>query len=143
VNTILVEAPEKRTLISIKELEELYKHRLEDVKNLYDTGRYDGAFYLLGYVLEIALKRRICITLSWDGYPNAKKEFENFTSFRTHDLDNLLHLSGVEKKILEELPWAWSAFNDWSPEVRYVMQRRDSQDVSKMLLALEALLRDL
>jgi hypothetical protein len=97
----------------------------------------------VGYVVELALKKRICITLNWEGYPNSKKEFENFTSFRTHDLGNLLHLSGVEKKIKGELLWAWSAISSWNPEVRYVSQRQTSQDVAKIFVAVETLLKEL
>lgn len=93
----------RKDIIPVEELEMLYCDRLEDAKSLYAASRFDGAFYLLGYVIEIALKRRICITLGWDGYPNSRKEFGNFSSFRTHDLVSLLHLSGVEKKIKTEL----------------------------------------
>jgi hypothetical protein len=44
---VIVESPHCRAIISIQELENLCRDRLEDAKVLYDAGRVDGAFYLL------------------------------------------------------------------------------------------------
>jgi hypothetical protein len=121
----------------------LCNERHGDALTLYDAGRFHGAFYLLGYVIEIAIKKRICMTLQWEGYPNSRKAFENFNSFKTHDLDNLLHLSGVEKKIKKELLWAWSAINKWCPEIRYLPQEKTSQEIDRAIIAVESLLREL
>lgn len=44
---------------SKNELKALSKTRLKEVKALYDNGLYDGASYLAGYVIELALKARI------------------------------------------------------------------------------------
>lgn len=54
--------------ITIKELSELCKERLKDAEILIKAQRYDGAYYLCGYVIELALKKRICKTLNWDGF---------------------------------------------------------------------------
>ncbi|MCB0065385.1 MAG: HEPN domain-containing protein [Caldilineaceae bacterium] len=70
------------------------KARLEDAEVLLAANRYDGAMYLCGYAVELALKARICRTLKWAGYPSTRKEFEGYQSLRTHDLKVLLHLSG-------------------------------------------------
>jgi hypothetical protein len=32
--------------------------------------RFDGAFYLSGYAVELALKARICRTLKWRATPS-------------------------------------------------------------------------
>jgi HEPN domain-containing protein len=42
--------------------------RFKEVKALYRNGLYDGAMYLSGYVIETALKARICKLLDSD-YP--------------------------------------------------------------------------
>jgi hypothetical protein len=51
------------------------------------------------YRIELALKARICVTLKWTAFPETSKEFAGLSSFKIHDLDLLLHLSGVETKI--------------------------------------------
>ena len=101
------------------ELQKIGRARLRDAQALYRSGRYDGAIYLCGYAVEIGLKARICKTLRWTGYPSTKKEFENYGSFRTHDLDTLLSLSGLESKIKGMLFAEWSAVAKWNPEARY------------------------
>ena len=56
-------------MISLLDLETLAHDRLSDAEALLAAGRYDGATYLGGYVVELALKRRICQTLGWDAFP--------------------------------------------------------------------------
>ena len=82
------------------QLQELSQVKLQDAKTLLTNNSYDSSFCLCGYAIELALKARICITLQWDGYPSTRKEFQNFNSFKTHDLEILLRLSGIEKKIV-------------------------------------------
>ncbi len=102
------------------ELRAIARARLRDAEVLLAAGRYDGSMYLCGYSVEIALKARVCRTLKWPGFPASNKEFERYNSFRTHNLDVLLHLSGVEKKVKEPkyLP-AWSVVTEWEPDARY------------------------
>jgi HEPN domain-containing protein len=83
-------------MVPIADLRKIAKGRLVDADVLFQAGRYDGAIYLCGYAVEIALKARICRTLKWPGYPS---NFTGYLSFKTHNLDILLHLSGVEAKI--------------------------------------------
>ena len=74
---------------------------------------------MAGYAVEIALKLRICRTLRWAGYPSTRAEFNSYQSFRTHDLDVLLTLSGVEQKVKSRFLAEWSVVAQWDPEVRY------------------------
>jgi len=50
------------------ELKQLAKTRLQEAKTLFDKGLYDGACYLAGYVIELALKARICKILDLTEY---------------------------------------------------------------------------
>lgn len=86
---------------------------------LFEAHRYEGAVYLCGYVVELGLKYRICNTLGWDGYPSTRKEFGNYSSFKTHKLDVLLHLSGTEEHIKSDFLAEWSVVSEWDPEDRY------------------------
>ena len=101
------------------ELLKIAKARLHDAKALLAARRYDGAAYLCGYAVECALKARIVATLKWNGFPESKKEFERFASFKTHNLDTLLSLSGREKKIRGNHLTEWSGVTQWDPEALY------------------------
>lgn len=86
-------------MIFTKDLQKISRARLKDAEVLLASKRYDGAIYLCGYAVELSLKARICKTLKWQGYPSTSSEFSGYQSFRTHDLDILLHISGREEKI--------------------------------------------
>ncbi len=101
------------------DLKRIATERLTDAEILLKAERYDGATYLCGYVVEIMLKLRICKTLRWDGFPETRREFEGLASFKTHDFDTLLHLSGVEDKIKQDYLTEWSIIKIWNPELRY------------------------
>jgi len=106
-------------MIARAELEQLAAARLADAQALLAAGRFDGAVYLCGYAVELRLKTRICHTLNWTEFPQTNKEFESLRSFRTHDLDVLLKLSGVESVVRTNHLVEWSVATTWDPEMRY------------------------
>lgn len=130
-------------MITISELQKISINRLEDAKALYNSNRYDGSFYICGYAVELGLKRKICMTLGWSGYPNTEKEFSKLKSFKTHDLDMLLHLSGIENLIKKELFSEWSIIISWEPEIRYSAQEQTGRSAKLLLEAAETLLKKL
>lgn len=106
-------------MISIADLMTIARERLIDAETLLIAGRYDGAVYLCGYSIEIALKHKICQTLNWTGFPYTPKEFDKYKSLKTHDLDVLLSLTGVEMLLKATYLAEWSAVSIWNPEARY------------------------
>ena len=106
-------------MITRTELKKIARARIKDAEVLWSAKRYDGAAYICGYALELGLKARICQTLKWSGYPSTNKEFANYRCFKTHDLDVLLHLSGIEEKIKTLFFRDWSNVANWNPEARY------------------------
>ena len=82
------------------------------------ANRPHGAVYLAGYAVELALKARICATLNWSGFPSTAGEFQGYQTFRTHDLDILLHLSGIEPAIKARYLTEWSVVATWDPNTR-------------------------
>ena len=106
-------------MLTCVNLRETALARLEDAEILLQSKRYDGAVYVCGYAVEIALKERICRTLDWLYFPSTRGDFQGLQSFRTHDLEVLLHLSGVEQKIKAERWAEWSNVAVWNPEARY------------------------
>jgi HEPN domain-containing protein len=128
-------------VITSKELTSIAKARLKDAEALLAARRYDGAIYLCGYAIELALKARICITLGWQGYPSTTGEFRDYQSFRTHSLDVLLRLSGREKKIKLNFLAEWSAVAEWDPSARYkAVGTANSSDATLMISGVKKLL---
>ena len=106
-------------MIESRTIKRIAQARLRDARVLANANRYEGAIYLCGYAVELGLKARICKTLKWQGWPSGGKEFEGYQSFKTHDLDVLLHLSGIEDRIKTERFKEWSAVAGWDPQYRY------------------------
>ena len=116
------------------ELSRIARARLDDADALVSAGRLDGAVYVCGYAVEMALKAKICKTLRWEGYPETRNEFQAYQSFRTHDLDVLLRLSGVEEDVKESLPFEWSVVAQWNPESRYGPVDSSSEDEATSMI---------
>lgn len=101
------------------ELKDLADLRLREAEALYAAGLFDGAKYLSGYVVELALKARICRLLDQDEYPD-KGRLKNV--YAVHDLDQLLLLGGLEKSVNpanKALFDNWSTAALWKPDRRY------------------------
>ena len=120
-------------MISRQQLRSIARARLRDAQVLLRARRYDGAVYLCGYAIEIALKARICRALNWPHFPEENREFEGYQSLRTHRLDVLLHFSGMEARIKTRMMAEWSLVEMWRPEMRYrpvgTAGRRDAADM--------------
>jgi hypothetical protein len=128
-------------MLTRQELQKIAKARLQDAEVLFQNSRYDASIYLCGYAIEIGLKNKICKTLRWKEFPLSPGEFQNLQSFKTHNLDVLLRLSGVEDKIKKNLLFQWSIVQKWDPETRYakvgIATKQNSQqmiEATKILL---------
>jgi hypothetical protein len=129
-------------MIARGDMRRIAQARLQDARALRDRGRYDGAVYLCGYAIEIALKTRICQTLRWPGFPETSREFEGKQSFRTHDLALLLNLCGIETLVRSRYAAEWSIVSKWVPELRYqVVGSTTRSDADDMLAAAGTLVR--
>ena len=131
-------------MLSRTDLKKIAKARLEDAEVLFQSGRYDSAVYLCGYAVELALKARICLNLNWNEYPSSKAEFQKYQSFKTHELEILLHLSGAEAIIKNKYFKEWSDVATWDPEMRYKPVGSISiQYATSMIAAAKSLVRQL
>lgn len=106
-------------MLAVAELDDIAEGRLEDARALLQAGRLDGAAYLCGYAVEVALKARICRVLDWPAFPSSRGEFQSHRSFQTHELEVLLRLSGQEARIKQGHFALWNAVAAWKPESRY------------------------
>jgi HEPN domain-containing protein len=131
-------------MLERKDIKNLAKARHEDARVLLLGKRYESAMYLCGYAIELSLKARICRTLKWVGYPATAREFEDYKSFKTHNLNVLLRLSGIDDKVKKTLFTEWTAVAQWTPESRY---RRTGMatpaEAALMIASTEVLLRKL
>lgn len=125
---------------SRSELKKISLTRLKEVKILYNANYFDGARYLSGYVIETALKARICRILN-DNYPDSG---EISRSFLTHKLENLIKLGGLQKAFDEEcltnidFKTNWSVATTWSESFRYHSIGTNSQaQVQDIIEAIE------
>lgn len=101
-------------MIATSDLRAIAKARLRDAQVLLRAKRFDGAFYLCGYSVELALKSRICRTLKWSGFPQTGQEFSGLQSVKSHDLEVLLRFSGIEDRIKRKCLSEWSVVLDWN-----------------------------
>lgn len=120
------------------ELKELAKTRLQEAKLLYNRGLYDGSCYLAGYVLEMALKARICKVLDVADYPDTG---EISRSFKTHNLIALLRLAGLQRRLdtaiatNPNLLQSGSLIVEWTEEFRYSPIGSSSQVRARAILS--------
>jgi hypothetical protein len=122
-------------MITVDELQKIARARLKDATVLLDSKRYDGAVYLCGYAIELKLKARICRFLRWTEFPSSGREFEDYKSLKTHNLDVLLHLSGVEQTVKLGFLTEWSIVSQWNPESRYQCVGTLAEPDANMMIA--------
>ncbi len=121
------------TLPTRNELKTLARLRLKEAESLYRSGFYGGSEYLCGYVVEFALKARICKVLNLQAYPADELKIA-----KTHDFDVLKLLAGLKKDLgpggNKELWENWTAATKWRPELRYQMPAKNSRETAKLAI---------
>jgi hypothetical protein len=103
------------------DLEKLVEIRLLEAETLLKSERFQGAYYLIGYSLECALKACIAKQVNQYDFPN--KQLANQS--HTHNLTELLGVAGLKQKLSEkekadpEFSLNWAVAKDWSETSRY------------------------
>lgn len=103
------------------DLEKLVAIRLAEAETLLKTGNFPGAYYLVGYSLECALKA--CITKQVKQYDFPNKQLANQS--HTHNLTELLGVAGLKQRLAEkekqdpDFSLNWAVAKDWSESSRY------------------------
>ena len=116
------------------DLKHLAESRLLDATVLLSAGRLDGAYYLLGYVVECALKA--CITKQFGLHEVPDKDLVR--DFYSHDLKNLLKIAGligdfaVKSRADPKFETNWTTIRDWRETTRYKIGVEE-QDVRSFL----------
>jgi len=100
-------------MITKADLKQIATTRLSEARILFQkkNRKYEGAVHLCVCAVELAFKKKICDKLDWKEFPETKSEFEKgFISFKTHNPQILLRLSGEELKIKKNTK-AWVNLN--------------------------------
>jgi hypothetical protein len=103
------------------DLQLLTDTRVSDAEALLKEKQWPAAYYLLGYAVECALKACVAKQFRQDEVPEKK----TVNNFYTHDLEQLLNLSGL-KTALDTKAKAdtafrinWNTVLDWNEDARY------------------------
>jgi hypothetical protein len=103
------------------DLQTLSEIRVREAQILRANAELDGAYYLLGYAVECALKSCIAKQIREHDFPDKRLIVDS----HTHDLAKLLGLAGLRPKIVEAerhglaLALNWTIAKDWSEVARY------------------------
>ncbi|MDR0703554.1 MAG: HEPN domain-containing protein [Planctomycetaceae bacterium] len=89
-----------------QEIESPAWERLDEARILYENKKFDGAFYLAGYAVELVLKVRICDLFNIPHlFEESGQSINNITgiselrrSVKIHNLQILLVYSGLKKE---------------------------------------------
>lgn len=132
------------------DIKKLASERFKDAECLQTNQRFEAAYYLAGYAVELLLKARVCKTLGIEDFFDfdnpLKKKIKNdgnlYRPFRVHDLEQLLVLSGIytefENKIASDNNFkaAWSIIEKWNENSRYLTERTET-DVKDLLTSIK------
>lgn len=77
------------------DFKKLAKQHLKTAEILMDAEDWAGSAYMMGYVLEFALKAMICKTLNLVSYPEGHSNEKVHGFFKSHNFDQLIVVSGA------------------------------------------------
>lgn len=114
------------SLLNRRRLKELAQTRLNDAKLLMKGRRYDGAYYVCGYVIECALKACIAKQTKRSDFPDKNTVDASYT----HSLTKLVGIAGLQQQLDAEaaadkaFEQNWGIAKDWSENSRYQKHTR-------------------
>ena len=103
------------------ELQAVAAMRIDEAKTLLDAGQFSGAYYLVGYSVECALKACVARQVRRGDFPDKRLANEAFT----HDLEKLVAVAGLKQGFETDrranplLEVNWAIVKDWTVETRY------------------------
>lgn len=111
------------------DLQSIAKLRVKEARVLLDNRCYEGAYYLLGYAVECALKACIAKQTKRYDFPDRKLVQDSYV----HDLEKLLNISGL--KVLHQTQMQsdkifevnWATVKDWKEDKRYVVSISEAE----------------
>jgi len=139
---------------SSEKIKQLAYERLAEAKILCNAGKYNGAFYLAGYSVELMLKAKVCQHFKIDNlFDKNGCNIQGISDLRkvveTHDINLLLIFSGLEgefrkakgdNEILRDSYLFFTACTgnkiDWNEQVRYLSEPKAKEIVERFIVLL-------
>jgi len=103
------------------DLQRISNLRVRESKILFDRGFYSGAYYLLGYAVECALKACIAKQIMKYDFPNLPMSRKSWV----HNLEKLMNVANLQLELEDEmnknpdLKLNWSIVAGWKVDSRY------------------------
>lgn len=103
--------------------------RVAEASALLNAGHYPGAYYLIGYSIECALKACVAKQVKRHDFPDKKLANEAFV----HDLEKLVRVAGLapaferDRRANRALDLNWAVVKDWSETSRYELGITEAQ----------------
>ncbi|MEO6734768.1 MAG: HEPN domain-containing protein [Ginsengibacter sp.] len=121
------------------DIQQLAEEKLKDAECLFENKKYNSAYYIAGYVIELLLKAKVCKNLGIDNLfdfennkQNTWKADNNLNrSFKVHDYAQLLLLSGlypyfeIENRDVK-FKTHWSIICQWNEGARYLTGKTET-----------------
>jgi hypothetical protein len=110
-----------RERMNRRDLQLLAELRVGDARVLIGAGRFAAAYYLLGYAVECGLKACVAKSIKEHDFPDRQLVLDSYT----HDLDQLLRISGLKRELEARLQAdrtfgvGWTTVKDWTEAARY------------------------
>jgi len=104
-----------------KVFQELTKIRVREARSLLEANQYPGAYYLIGYAVECALKA--CVSKQVKRYDFPDKKFAD--KVYTHSLEALVGGAGLsldlnrDRQMNSNFDENWRVVKDWNESFRY------------------------
>lgn len=122
----------QRVFLNRQDLQNLSGIRVEEAETLLDRGYYSGAYYLLGYAVECALKACVAKGVREYDFPDLRR----VRNSHSHDLQQLVKEAGLEAALQNEaqnnpsFAQKWLLTQQWNVESRYQsgVSRENCQD---------------
>lgn len=148
-------------MISTEAIIKLTHNRLKDADALFSKQRFDAAYYMCGYAIELSLKLKICKIFNFDlGFPESQEDIKKYLEIhksdiqlcntipeirqiKNHDLNKLLSFSGVEYLVKKNFLYEWETIIDWSHQIRYLNRNLEREVVTQKLEAIKILTKNI
>ncbi len=123
--------------VNRSELQSLAEQRILEAQVLFNAGHWSGAYYLIGYAVELGLKSCVLAYVEKTGVIFQEKKFSE--SCWTHNLEKLMELAGLDgERAIDTskqpaLGVSWQIVKDWNETARYLSW--SEAQARKMLVA--------
>lgn len=119
------------------DLKVLAQVRLSEAGTLLSDGKYAGAYYLAGYVVECALKACIAKQTERYEFPNKERASQSWS----HSLTGLAQIAGLQRSLADEsdadpqFGAYWGVVKDWKPDARYISRgQKEAEEIVRAIV---------